>query len=149
VVIHRSREHRAGERPYTLGLKLSAHHYDAASLELLLMGLDLLERPPEIMERARLRLSSHAQVTREISQASGDIDARVVIRIQFPGIGSVWPVSADELSILAAVDGADSVGAALDACAATRSDASRERRETWLAFVRGAIVQGALVPAGR
>ena len=149
AVIHRSREHRAGERPYTLGLKLSASHYDAASLQLFLTGLDLLERRPEIVERARLCLSSHALVTREISQASGDIDARVVIRVQFPGIGSVWPVSADELSILAAVDGADSVGAALDVCAATRSDASRETREKWLSLVRSAIVRGALVPAGR
>jgi SAM-dependent methyltransferase len=149
AVIHRSREHRPGERPYTLGLKLSASHYDAASLQLFLAGLDLLERRPEMMERARLCLSSHAQVTREISQASGDIDARIVIRIQFPGIGSIWPIGADELSILAAVDGAESVGAALDACAATRSDASRETREKWLSLVRGAIVRGALVPADR
>ncbi|HMI88634.1 MAG TPA: methyltransferase [Polyangiaceae bacterium] len=134
----------ANQSNYTLGLKLSGSYYDSDALELYLRGLALHDAADVVLERASLGLAPHARLARELSTAQDPGEPAAVLRIDFPGIGSIWPLGVGELSVLAAVDGADSVGAALDRLAAGEVTKAPPPKQALLAFVRSALVRGAL-----
>jgi SAM-dependent methyltransferase len=133
------------EQNYTIGLKLGSVQQDAGALETFLRGLELLQCQPKVLERQCLRLSPHARVAREVRDADGDVKAEFLIRIAAPGIGSDWPLSSEELEVLSRVDSAASVGQMLREVGAKTGGLGAPARERLLAFVRGALVRGALV----
>jgi SAM-dependent methyltransferase len=134
-------------RRYTIGLKLSHPQYDATSLDQFLRGLDLIGLPPEGFEQTRLRISPHARLMTETSGREGATDEQIVLRVEPPGIGTDWPVSKDDLQVLDAITDADSLRAAIDACASARRVPAVSVRHGLLAFAKNALVTGALVRA--
>jgi hypothetical protein len=132
---------------YTIGIRVAHPHYDAASLDGYLRGLDLLALPADELEAWRLRLSPHASVSSEVSAAAGEASERQVIRIGAPGIGADWPVDRSQLAVLDAIQDARSSGEAIRALAGANGIAPADVRADVIALVRDALVRGALVPA--
>jgi SAM-dependent methyltransferase len=136
-----------GDGRYALGLTLRSPHYDAASLEAFLRGLDVLEAPSSFLEREALRISPHVRAAREVVEsesAPGNVEERIVLRIAQPGIGSDWAVAPAELEVLSAIDRSANVGEGLDALARA-APALAGVREELLGLVRNALLRGALV----
>lgn len=136
-------------RRYALALGVARVYYDGATLEQFLRGLDLVEGRAEAVEGARLRVSSHARIAQEATAAGDAPEAQAVIRVVPPSIGTELRVGLDDLRVLEAVDAAESVGAALDALGRSRPTAATTTpgaaREDLLAFIRRALLHGALV----
>jgi SAM-dependent methyltransferase len=151
VVLGRRPESRPDtpDRPpvrYTIGIRVAHLHYDAASLDGYLRGLDLLALPAEALEQQRLRLSPRASVSSEASAAAGEAGERQVIRIAGPGIGTDWPVDGSQLALIAAIEDAPSLREAIRALADTNGIAPADVRADVLALARDALVRGALLP---
>jgi hypothetical protein len=141
VVTKPATEFGAGR--YALALTLASPPGDAVVLERFLTGLDLVEAPDDLFERARLRLSPHVQFTESREPPVAGNPPNAVIRIAPPGIGTDWPVAAAEIEGLAAIHGAPSLGAGLDAVVQAAPPLA-EMRGDLRAFVRTALVHGAL-----
>jgi SAM-dependent methyltransferase len=144
VLLARAAADAPGKR-FTAGLRLSHAEYDAGTLAGYAAGLALGGQPEPSLAAARLRLSPHLRLRVEQSHLREDGGAAALLHIDAPGIGADWDVSAGERQILAAIDGADSVGAAIAAVAEARGrDAGAVRGEV-LAIARAALTHGALL----
>ena len=136
-----------GDGRYALGLSVSRPHYDAASLDAFVRGLDLLEAPNALLEREKLRIAPNVRAARDVVEAEGapgSLEERVVLRIVPPGIGSDWVVAPAELEVLSAIDRSASVGEALDLLARA-APALASAREELLGLVRNALLRSVLV----
>lgn len=149
LVLSRPVANNDSGRYYAMALSVASAYYDSASLDLFLRGMDLAEGRAESIERACLRLSTHARITQEPSEAAGDA-VQLRIRIAPPAIGTELCAGPDEQRVLAALNEAPSVSAALDtlvrAVQPVLYGGAEAVRAHLLDFVRHALRNGTLCP---